>query len=310
MNSYRTILRAMLASAALGALITSGSAAEPARLYVMSAAPVQLRFVAIDPAQGAIDQHWILNELTMALQARSDWPLTSSGTATTESFGLRARLVEEQSQILFQYVHIARNRVGEEWGEILSLPVTYQVQKSNVLYLIRLQPPKTAELEKLKTPGISFLPTPKLKQVEELIDDFTSILANAETVELHHTFLVDGEVDVAGSPEGCLQKFDYVLGRYAYAKDERRDFDPKHDDVFLFRTAKESVPLRVVAVNNRGGSRVFYQAWLPFELRADGSVGEYDLALSMKSEINRVLRDGQAREAGSVAEDGRSHDTW
>jgi hypothetical protein len=310
--SHRRVLPAMLAAMVLAALTRSGWAAEPKQIYISPATPVELRFVAIDPAHGAIDEHWLLNEITMALQARSGWPLKSSGTTTTEWFGLRTRLEEDRSQIVFQYVHVARNRVGEEWGETLSLPVSYQVQRSNVLFLIRLAPPTKAELAKLRMPGVSFLPTPKLRPIEELVDDFISILESAETLELHHAFLFDGEVDAVGSPERCLKKFEYVLGRYAYARNEQRVFDPRHDDVFLFRTARESVPLKIIASNNRGGSRIFYEAWLPFELRADGTVGGYDLASSVSSEINRVLHDTPTREAAgapdNVAEDGRSRD--
>lgn len=298
MNSYGRLLRTTLTVATLAALVTPGFSAQPTQLYVPPTAQVELRFVAIDPAHGAIDEHWLLNQLVLALQARSGWPLKISGTATTELFGLRTRLEEDQSQIVFEYVHVARNREGEEWGETLSLPVLYQVQKSNVLYLVRLLPPRTGDLVHLRTPGISFLPTPRLKPTDELLEDFVAILSGAETLKIHHAFLYDGQVDVATPPEKCLEKLDYVLGRYAYAKDERRIFDPKHDDVFLFRTAEESVPLKIVAMNNRGGTRVFYEAWLPFELRADGSVGGYDLASSVGSEITQVLQDPTRQAAG------------
>ncbi len=312
MNSYRTVFRAIRAIAVLVALVAPSFSAEPGQLYVPPAPPVELRFAAIDPAHGSIDEHWLLNELAIALQARSGWPLKISGTTTTEWFGLRTRLVEDQAQIVFQYVHVARNKMGEEWGEILSLPVSYQIQRSEVLFLIHLLPPKKADFVRLRMPGISFLPAPKLRPTAELIEDFAAILGSAETLELHHAFLFEGEVDVAGSPQRCLEKLDYVLGRYAYAKDERRVFDPKRDDVFLFRTARESVALKIVALNNRGGSSVFYEAWLPFALRSDGTVGGYDLALSVSSEIKRVLQDPLTREAAGVPGNsdaqGRSRD--
>ena len=311
MNSYRTVLRAIRTIAVLVAFVAPGFSAEPGQLYVPPAPSVELRFAAIDPAHGSIDEHWLLNELAIALQARSGWPLKISGTTTTEWFGLRTRLVEDQSQIVFQYVHVARNKMGEEWGEILSLPVSYRIQRSEVLFLIHLLPPKKADFVRLRMPGISFLPTPKLKPTEELLEDFVAILSGAETLQLHHAFLFDGQVDVATPPEKCIEKLDFVLGRYAYAKDERRIFDPKHDDVFLFRTAHESVPLKIVAMNNRGGTRVFYEAWLPFELRADGSVGGYDLASSVSSEISRLLQDTPTRQAAGVpgnVDESRSSD--
>jgi hypothetical protein len=60
--------------------------------------------------------------------------------------------------------------------------------------------------------------------------------------------------------------------------------------------------LKVVAVNDRGHSRIFYEARLPFELRADGTVQGYDLADAVKSELNRMLQDPQTRAAHSETE--------
>jgi hypothetical protein len=64
-----------------------------------------------------------------------------------------------------------------------------------------------------------------------------------------------------------------------------------------------SVPLKIAAVHYRGGSKVFYEAWVPFELRADGTVRGYDLAPALKSEVLRILEDQPAREADSSSHD-------
>jgi hypothetical protein len=263
---------------------------------VSTKAPAVLRFVAIDPARGAIDEGWLLKQITAALQARSDWPLRSSGNATRELSGLRTHLDEEQSQIVFEYVHVNRNRFGEEWGETLTIPVPYQVEKTGVLFIIRLGPPRLADFVPRRTPGVSFVTAPKLVPVMRLFDDFSAIMDGAETLELHHAFLLRGQLETAASPQSCIEKFDYALGRYAYAKDEERVFDARHDDVFLFRTAAESIPLKIAALEHGGGSRILYEAWVPFELRADGTVNEYDLPAVLSAEVDRVLRDVPTRD--------------
>ena len=145
---------------------------------------------------------------------------------------------------------------------------------------------------------IFFLSTPKLGPIGELVDDFSGIIAGAESLTLHHDYLMLGRTDSTLSPQHCLDKLDFALGRYAYGKDEERTFNPKLENVFLFRTAHESFPLKVDAVNDRGHSRVYYEARLPFELHADGTVKGYDLAAVVTSEVNRMLQDPKPLEAG------------
>ena len=307
MKGCWSVLRMRFAATAFFALISPGFAADRDQFYVPATAPIVLRFAAIDPARGAIDEHWLLKEVVAGLQARSNLPLSTFGNSTLELSGLRIHLQEEQSHIVFEYVHLARSKVGEEWGETLTIPVSYWIQKSDVLFMVRLEPSRVAELLKRRTPGFSFLSVPKLRSIPELLDDFAAIMDNTESLELRHAFLLLGQLETATPPQSCIDKLDYALGRYAYTRDEERSFDPKVDNVFLFRTTQESVPLKVTAVNNRGGSRVFYEARLPFELRADGTVRGYDLADAVRAEVNRVLQDAPPRESRGATGDIQDH---
>lgn len=297
MKGYVSILTLVFSVAAFLAPSAPSFAQDHVQFYVPAAGPMVLRFAAIDPARGSIDQHRLLQELTAALQASSTQQLTTLGNTTTEISGLRTRLLEDQSQIVFEYVHLARNKQGDEWGETLTIPLSYRIQKSDVLFLIHLEPARIAEVAKRRAPGIFFLPVPKLDSIPHLIDDFSGIIAGAETLELRHDYLLLGQMDSTLPPQHCLNNLDFELGRYAYGKNEEHTFNPKLDDVFLFRTAHESFPLKVVAVNDRGHSRVFYEARLPFELRADGTVKGYDLADSVRFEMARMLQDAPTREA-------------
>jgi hypothetical protein len=307
MKGYGSVFRMRFAATALFALISPGFAADRDQFYIPATAPapIVLRFAAIDPARGAIDEHWLLEELVAGLQARSNFQVSTIGNSTQELSGLRIHLAQDQSHIVFEYVHVARSKFGDEWGETLTIPVSYWIQKSAVLFLVRLEPSRVAELLKRRTPGFSFLPAPKLQSIPELLDDFAAIMGSTESLELRHDFLLLGQLDTATPPQLCIDKLDYALGRYAYARDEERSFDPKLDNIFLFRTAQESVPLKVTAVDNRGGSRVFYEARLPFELRADGTVKGYDLADAVQAEVNRVLQGAPTREARGATGDSQ-----
>ena len=296
MKHYCSVSRELLFAAVCVLFATTGSAGQPEQYHVPNSAPVTLRFGASDPAREAIEERWLLDELTATLQAQSSWPITSTGENTTELAGLRTRLDPQQQQIIFEYVHVARNRNGDEWGETLTIPVSYLIEKMHDIVIIRLHPAAEADFARRRTPGVFFLPVPKLRSVAELFDDFVAIMDAAPSVVLRHTFHLQGEEEVDSSPETCIANFDRLLGRYAYAKNEKRIFDPIHDDVFLFQTLRDAVALKVAPLRSQHGSRVFYEAWVPFELHADGTVQGYDLPLALQSEVRRVLNDRPARE--------------
>lgn len=296
LNRYCFVLSRLLPVAALVLFSTPGSSAQLTQYYLPATSPVTLRFSAFDPAHGPIDEAWLLAELATALQAQSARQFKSAGEATAELTGLRGRLDQEGSRIVFEYVHVARNRVGDEWGQTLTIPVSYRISRGNDVIAIRLSPPQTAEFATRRTPGVFFLPTPKLEPITELFGDFSAIMYNAPFLKLHHSFLLGGAEEAGVSPEACIANFDRLLGRYGYAKGEERIFDPAHDDVFLYRTARDSIPLKIAAVPYRGGSKVFYEAWVPFELHADGTVTGYDLPPALASEVRRILEDQRPRE--------------
>ena len=308
MKYYCSVLRALLFSAVCLLAETSGSAAQPDQYYVPKSAPVTLRFGAVDPASEPIEERWLLDELSAALQARSSWPLSSTGEMTRELAGLRTRLDLDHSQIIFEYVHVARNRNGDEWGETLTIPVSYVIENTHDIAIIRLHPALVADFARRRTPGVFFLPVPKLRFVAELFDDFFAIMDAAPSVVLRRAFLLQGEEEIGSAPETCIANFDRELGRYAYAKGEKHFFDPVRDNVFLFRTAQDSVALKVAALRSQHGSRVFYQAWVPFELHADGTVQGYDLPLALQSEVRRVLGDQPTREINSGLASVHGHD--
>ncbi|MFL6602623.1 MAG: hypothetical protein ACJ8R9_15000 [Steroidobacteraceae bacterium] len=293
---FQSVLSKLLAAAACVLFSTSAASAQLTQYYLRATAPVTLIFRGVDPARTPIDERWLLPELADALRAKSRQQFTSIGEGTAELTGLRSRLDEEASRIVFEYVHVARNRLGNEWGQTLTIPVLYRFERGTDVVTVRLWPPQVAELATRATPGVSFLPAPKLGPIRELLEDFSAIINSAPSLKLRHSFLLGGAQETGGSPEACIANFDRLLGRYGYTRGEQRLFDPQHDDVFLYRTAQESVALKVSAVPYRGGSKVFYEAWMPFELWADGTVAGYDLPLALESDVGQVLADQLPRE--------------
>ena len=63
MKGYPSVLTMMLAAIAFLALSEPGVAEDHVQFFVPAMGPVVLRFAAIDPARGAIDQHRLLQEI-------------------------------------------------------------------------------------------------------------------------------------------------------------------------------------------------------------------------------------------------------
>jgi hypothetical protein len=58
--------------------------------------------------------------------------------------------------------------------------------------------------------------------------------------------------------------------------------------------------MKVVAIRYRGGSKVFYEAWVPFWLRANGTLQGIELPPVLRAEVRRVLEDLPNPEAGGT----------
>jgi hypothetical protein len=290
-SDCKFLWRRVLPAVVLFLFSPPGSAAQPTQYYLPVTPPVTLIFRGVDPARTPIEEPWLLTEVAAALQAQSARQFKNIGEPTAELTGLRNRLDQENSRIIFEYVHLARNRLGDEWGQTLRIALLYRVERANGLVTLRLWPPQVAEFTTRATPGVFFLPTPKLGPIKELLADFSAIMNNARFLKLRHSFLLGGTQEAGVSPQVCIATFERLLGRYGYVKGEERVFDPQRDDVFLYRTALDSIALKISAVPYRGGSKIFYEAWLPYELYADGTVTGYDLPPALESEVRRILED-------------------
>jgi hypothetical protein len=285
---------------------TPGFASQLTQFYVPSRAPVTLTFSAFNPARERIDERWFLENIAETLQAQSHQQFKSDGLSTEELTGLRTHLDQKQSQIIFQYVHLNRNKLGEEWGQTLTLPVSYRTERNSDFVTFSLQPPQMADFVTRPTPGVLFfVPSPKLRTIKELFADFAAILDQAHSLTLHYSFLFRGAENASSEPASCIGNFDRLLGRYGYARNEERRFDLTRDDVFSYRAGQNRLALKVAALPDGGGSQIFYEAWLPLELHADGTVKGYELAPTLEADIRLILNAHPALELNSALDKAR-----
>jgi hypothetical protein len=194
-RSSRSILL-LWGAAVIFSARASAASWDLSQLNVPTRDPVILKFKATDPTRAPIDEQWLLASLTEALQAKSRWPLRSDNEAIADLKGLRTRLDQSRAEILFQYVHVDHNRESVEWGQMLTLPVSYQVERGGDSITIHLLSPATAEFASRRNPVLVFIPAPKLWASGPVLADFANIMATAQSLKLSHTVHVAGRGDV------------------------------------------------------------------------------------------------------------------
>lgn len=250
--------------------------------------PIVLKFAAFDPSRVLIDEARIIRGVAEGLQAQGKWPLKSDyGSPIAELTGLRTSV--DQTRIVLQYVHIERHeRYGFEYGQTLTVPVRYQLERGDEFTSMRLTTPNKVELVTRK----QFLFPPKrLAPSDELIGDLQSILNSATSIKVKLTSLVKGELSAPFKPEAILGNFERIMGRHTYGYSEQHIYDPKRDNVFAYRAGQNRIPVKVAAFPYRDGTKIVYEAQLPFEIRADGSTIGYDLPKQLKDDLEKVIND-------------------
>lgn len=246
--------------------------------------PITLKFKALDPVGAPIQDRWLLSSVVAALNAATRWPLKSDNSSIADLSGLRSQLDEGHSMILFEYAHVDRNSESVEWGQTLTFPVAYQIEHSEDYVLIRLVPTGKAALQTRKTPGFFFLPAPKLWPTDQIVADFGTVLNAGPSLQLRHDVRVTGEENSVFRPESCVANFARLLGYFRFGGGTR-------ENVFAYSTGQLHVPLTVIAVPYRNGTKIQYDAPLPFELRADGTGEGYERPATLAADVHRILTD-------------------
>jgi hypothetical protein len=203
--------------------------------------------------------------------------------------GLRTVLKLSSSRILFQYVHVNQHYdTGSEYGQILVIPVSFQIVRDNDSFTVRLTPPEKADLV---TQSLLFLPPRKLGSTDELLDDFVNVMASMAGVKVGMQSLIQGELTSVYKPESVLGNFERLLGRHSYGYSEKGIYDLKRDNVFSYRVDQERFALKVAVFPYRDGTKVTYEASLPYKVSANGATEGFDLPQKLKVDIEKVLND-------------------
>jgi hypothetical protein len=124
-----------------------------------------------------------------------------------------------------------------------------------------------------------------------LLEDYGKIFSGATAMKIKLEALAKGEVNTNIRPESILGNFERLLGRYKSGFSDEKVYDLKKYNVFSYLSGKDRVALKVAIFPYKDGSKIVYEAMLPYVIGADGSKEGYELPDKMKFDIEKIVND-------------------
>ena len=307
-NNFRKLIVLFICLTALSTAFAESKNVDNTTLIdVPKLTPVVLKFVSFDPSRVVLDDSIIFSEFISALNKNTKFPLQKykSADQSTDylrglaySQGLRLNVDKQKSEIVFQYVNVRSDReVAKEIGQALYIPVSYQIERENDKFLVRLTPPEKASLNDWEYfVTLLFLTREitkdmKIGPIDQYFDDFSKIFSSASAVKLKKFTLVKGEAMSKFKPESSLGNFERLLGRVSSGYSGESKYDLKKDNVFSYLSCQDRIPLKVSVFPYRDGTKVIYEASLPYQIGADGSSDGFDGPQKLKEAVEKILND-------------------
>jgi len=199
-------------------------------------------------------------------------------------------LISKIHKKTFQYCSILQSKDQRDFtsGQLFSIPIVYEIERGNNELMVKLNMPEKAEL---LTRTFAFFSPPQIPSTDEIINDYSNIFSNTMKMELKFTALVKGDTNANLKPESALANFVRLLGRHSNRKSDQNIDDPMQGNIFSYLVGKDRVPLKISVFPYRDGSKIVYEADIPYFILADGSNVGYDLPEKLKLDIDKIIND-------------------
>lgn len=258
------------------------------QVAVDNLAPITLRYQAFGPDRTAIPTSQFLDALAREMVRGTKSTVGGHSEGNFEfSSRLEVRVIPQRSELKFIYINRRTLRTnGTFIGQAISIPVSYQVREASDVVEITLTASETAELQ---TKTNLLAGTPMLRR-EAVFKDFANLLTNAPQMKLSFTEQVKGEATSAFKPDSVMGNFDRLMGKFNLGTAADRD-PSRLEGSYVFLAGATRVPVKVLAYPYRDGTKLTYEARLPYVLRGDLSAEGMDQAAKLRSTIERVIGD-------------------
>jgi hypothetical protein len=245
-----------------------------------------LRFYAFDPQHGAIADNVFLRAIASGLQERSKIPIKNQqkSSSVSDLKGFKAFYSDTERKLYTQYQHLEVQREGK-YGQILDIPITFQIQRNGDMAEITLT--SSASATTYTYNYIFPSTTPKLDDRTLLVDDFESIFQSSATIAVSARYVFSGEVDCNFKPDAIKANFD----RLATKSEKGYPFNPKLSLFYVWKSDLIGVPFAISVVPYRDGSKVIFEGLLPYRIATDGGKVGFDSSAKFREYIAKISND-------------------
>ncbi len=290
---FKAVVRS-LATVLLSLVAGHACANETVNVAVPHFEPVQLTFKAFDPQHVLINESVILGAIAQKLSTTTQWPLRVGQPDTKDAVldtGGRTKLLPQEHSLAIQYIATSRYLSGGSTGTVLTVPLTYAIDRSPDTIKITLTFPDQAVSVR---EGMPFL-TRKLWDMNQILADYASLAQSLQTVELSLNCRAQGELESPYKQDAVLGNLERMLGRPMNSGGAGAqigsDGTVTRDATYVYTVRGERRRVQVSTFPYHNGSKVNYVASLPYTLRSDGTSTGDDAGTELHDLLRKVVND-------------------
>ena len=254
---------------------------------------VQLTYRALDPQRTLIDEQSIVASVGRAMTSLTRWPVKTAPDTkdAVNDTGGRTEVNASNHLLVMQYLATTRFLSGGSTGTVLTIPVTYSVERADEVVKITLTFPDQATVVRH---GLPFL-TRKLWDMQEILNDYSSIARNIAATELPFNYRAHGELESKLKPEAVLGNLERLLARPSRGSMASTQVagsgSVSRDETFVCTVDGNRREVQVSTFPYHDGTKISYTAVLPYKLMADGSVSGGEDGPALAALLAKVIND-------------------
>lgn len=253
-----------------------------------AAEPAALHFQAFDPQHVLVNENTLLAQIARAGQEatrlhprdrRTDTIVTTIGSKISLNVATRA--------INIEYFAIEKGSSGLMRSTDLLIPVAYEIERSTDQVTVHLTFPQQGRLD---TKTMFLFGALKLPPTAELNADYLTVASAMSTAAARMSTQVRGEIESKYKPEAVIGNFERLWGRPS-TESVRQTNSVGREGTFVYTAGGTRTAVRVLAFPYHDGTKVQYEASLPYELKPDGSSSGGASLAALEQAVREIAND-------------------
>ena len=284
---FRRLFAAIAATALLCAYATA-CANDLAQVDIPAAEAAALHFQAFDPQHVLVNENTLLTQITRAGQEATRYHARdrrSDSIVTT--LGCKVSLNVATRSINIEYFAVEKGNSGLMRSTDLLIPVTYEIERGADQVTVHLNFPQQGRMD---TKSMFLFGPLKLPPTADLNADYLTVASAMSTAAAQLSTQVRGEIESKYKPEAVIGNFERLWGRPS-TEAVRQTNSVGREGTFVYTANGARTTVRVSAFPYHDGTKVQYEANLPYQLKPDGtSSGGASLA-ALEQAVREIAND-------------------